>query len=214
MKAMSTRQRNEKQTREERAMATRSIINNARTVGRVIITAAAIVGNASLMVRADVGAGTDPMRCEALKLRCDSRYHMCLSRCDKVADRRALRAPEDGERVRSQCSNACDLRHYRKLLRLEERPVCRGRDPKPQPASNPQACAAELLWIKANYMQCKGRCHVRFDQRPAFDCDDCVSRCYDEYRADTESTNTEPICGDGPAEAVPDEAEPAECASN
>lgn len=190
-------------------MATRSIMKTAGAVGRVVIATAAIIGYSNVTVSAS--PGTDPMRCEALRLKCDSRYHMCLSRCDGIADRRAVRSPEDAENVRGNCSNACEVRHYNMQQRLEQRPVCSNPDRETPTLANPQACAAKLLWGKATYMQCLGRCHARFDKRPAFDCDGCVSQCYDGYRAETEETNAEPICSSGPAEAMPLEAEPSSC---
>lgn len=136
-----------------------------------------------------------------------------MSRCDGVADRRALHSPEDGEEMRSNCSNSCELRHCNTQLRLLQRPVCKGHVDGPPPPPNPQACAAKLLWVKANYMQCMGRCHARFDQRPAFDCDGCVSGCYDVYRSENDDTNADPICSNGPADQVPVEAQPTACAA-
>lgn len=192
-------------------MATRSIKKTAGAVGRVMIATVAIIVYSNLTVSAGTSSRTDPMRCEALRLKCDSRYHMCLSRCDGIADRRALRSAEDGEDMRTNCSNACEVRHYNMEQRLEQRPVCSNPEPETPTPANPQACAAKLLWGKATYMQCLGRCHARFDQRPAFDCDGCVSRCYDEYRGEIEDTNAEPICSKGPAESVPVEAEPSSC---
>jgi len=188
-------------------MAKKSIMRAVGGVARAMVVAVAVVGYSD----AASAAGADPMRCEALKLRCDSRYHMCLSRCDGVADRRSVRSPENAEAVRTRCSDSCDMRHERMEQRLKERRVCKGHGPEPVPTPNPQTCAAELLWVKANFIQCMGRCHARLDQRPAFDCDDCLSRCYDEYRADTKGANEEPICAEGPVETVPEEGEPAPC---
>jgi len=187
-------------------MTTSTIARAAGLAARVMMITAATIGYSS----ATAGAATmpDPMRCEALKLKCDSRYHMCLSRCDAIADRRAVSAPEDSEGIRSNCSNACDVRHENAELRLKQRPVCDGGHPDPVPP-DPQACAAKLLWIKSDYVHCKGRCHARFDQRPAFDCSECLSGCYDVYRSDTATTIADPICADGPAEEVPLEPPPA-----
>jgi len=189
-------------------MATRSIMKARRTARRVLIAAAAIIGCSSVTVSADTTSRVDPMRCEALKLKCDSRYHMCLSRCDSIADRRAIASPEVGEEVRATCSNGCEIRHRNAELRLEQRPVCN--DPAPA-EPNPQACASKLLWVKANYMRCMANCHARFDQRPEFDCDSRVSECYDVYHAETDAMNADPICGNGPAETVPMEEAPESC---
>lgn len=193
-------------------MNKQSIKKTVGTAGRIAIVAAAFIGYSSASVSAGA-SGTDPMRCEALKLRCDSRYHMCLSRCDAFADRRAARAPEDAEGVRRSCSDTCERRHFRKQQRLEQRAICNAHEPETTPPApaNPQTCAAQLLWVKADYMQCIGNCHSRSDRRPEFDCDDCVSACYDKYRADTDDSSSDPVCSEGPAEPVELEAEPSAC---
>jgi hypothetical protein len=166
------------------------------TVRSVKNRATLAAGIASLMigVPAVASAAKDTLRCTALALQCESRMHECLARCDRVADRRAVRDPEHAELLRGNCTGVCEQRHDNAMQRLADRPVCQ--DP-PGIAPSPQACEAKLLWAEANYHLCQARCYDRSDRRPEFDMDACMNTCSDRYADQVQTILDDPVCAGG-----------------
>jgi hypothetical protein len=143
-----------------------------------MVTLAAL--SAAGPVRAD--GGTDPLRCEARRMRCDSRQFECLVRCD--------------HRVKSSqtdCTSACEKRATQAMNRIENNPPCTVGPVTAEPGT----CEARQLRIGAASLVCSARCTSRGQGNDAFDLAACLQTCQTRCNTVLEEIQASPICADG-----------------
>jgi hypothetical protein len=172
---------------------------------RACVGLAALAGLLGLPMIAAAQA-SNPTRCEALKLKKESAYYDCLSRCD----RRAARGRVEASECEARCGNAFDAA----IFRVEHSPPCLPEpppesepppeappddEPKPEPVvqPDPEQCEAQLLQIEARELLCRVRCTSRASRNTEFDKASCDAGCEERCHAATDATLAKPICGSG-----------------
>ncbi|MDX2168279.1 MAG: hypothetical protein SF182_14490 [Deltaproteobacteria bacterium] len=154
---------------------------------QMVLILVAVLGTAGTAL----GCGADPLRCEARKLRGDSEYFQCVSRCDRRSSREAARL--GGARpaaADTDCEDKCAARHDETMQRIAVISPCAS-EGTPDPAT----CEARLLRIAANHRICQSRCGRR--DRTSESTADCLARCDARCATSVDDTLAQLICGDG-----------------
>ena len=123
-----------------------------QTVMRMLTLA---VLSAPGLMRAD--GGIDPMRCEARRMRSDSRRFECLVRCDRRSSQHADARMDADTSPQDDCASACQKRAAAAMARVENNPPC-ATHPVP---GEPGTCEARLLRLGAENLVCNARCTSR-----------------------------------------------------
>lgn len=167
--------------------------------------AGALVVVAGMPMSAEAQASS-PARCEALKLKKESAFYECLSRCE----RRAARGRVDG----SDCDARCEAAYDAAIFRVEQSPPCQPEPtvtPTPDPddpgdstppprrtvAPDPEQCEAELLQIQARHLLCRVRCDAREGRNEDFDEVACNAGCDERCQTALEASLAKPVCASG-----------------
>ena len=154
---------------------------------RSILVLLAVLGTTS----AALANGADPLRCEARKLRCDSEYFQCVSRCDRRAARVAARpAGARPAATDTTCEEKCVVRHERTMLRIATTSPCAETD-TPDPAT----CEARLLRLAANDRLCEARCGRR--ERRTGEATECLARCQARCDGALDDVLAQIVCAEG-----------------
>lgn len=133
-------------------------------------------------------AKTDPLRCWARSLRCDSYFYECLAHCDRRTQAQRSRPADVLQAIQTRCEAACDARHGKKLAYIESRPPCQDIVVPP----NPRACQARYLAAASGYLVCQSRCAARSDP------DACGTNCSTRYDTELDQVAAAPVCQNGP----------------
>jgi hypothetical protein len=160
-----------------------------RQLTLAMVTLAAL--SAAGPVRAD--GGTDPMRCEARRLRCDSRRFECLVRCDHRASRQSAHSMDAATSPQTDCASTCEQRAKQAMDRIDNNPPCTVDPVIPEP----RTCEARLLRVSAANFVCNARCTSRAQGNDAFDATTCFQTCQTSCTTVLGDTLASPICADG-----------------
>jgi hypothetical protein len=147
----------------------------------------AVLGTAS----AASAGGVDPLRCEARKLRVESEFYQCVSRCDRRATRAASRL--DGARpatADNDCETRCAARYDESMQRADGTSPC-VLDGEPDAAR----CEARLLRVRASERICQSRC-ARRDRADA-DATACPAHCRTRCETTADDTLAQMVCAEG-----------------
>lgn len=161
-----------------------------RTVWMTLVLVGALT--APTLVRAGV---PEDLRCEALKLRRESRHYSCLSRCEGLADRKAVQlGDEAADEILQECADGCDVALAHALERIEtKRTVCSSGDDSGS-VPDPNLCSSKLVQMEANFLTCKARCMKRAEKRERFDQDACENRCTERNDRKVGHVLDSPMC--------------------
>lgn len=132
---------------------------------------------------------TDPMRCEARRMRCDSQKFECLVRCDKTTGSSGAATA-----AQSKCEQSCDKRAKKVMDRIEQNPPCVA---VPGGGGVPGTCEARLLRVGAANLVCASRCTDQAQGNAAFDLDACRATCEDRCNTSSGDILASPICSKG-----------------
>lgn len=135
----------------------------------------------------------DPLRCEAKHLRCEGNLYDCLSRCDRVLDRRRGDAATADSDDPSRCDKACYSRYGAALDRMRHKPPC-GEDVEP---ADPEKCEAKVLRADAAGMLCLSRCANRAQRNAEFAQQDCIADCNVLHEERVSDIMASPVCAAG-----------------
>jgi hypothetical protein len=150
---------------------------------REVLLMVTIAGAAGVPGVARAGPERDPLRCEAAGLRQEARYHSCMGRCERRAQRfREGRFPA--------CEGSCEARFDAAMNRLRSRPVCAGVTDE----ADPSKCNVELLRATARQLVCLSHCDDRAQSRPSFDAEACQRRCDERFNAAKDEIMDSAMC--------------------
>ena len=178
--------------------------NSQTMLGRSGLIVIAMAGLLAALAPQAAAQPSNPARCEALRLKKQSAYYDCLSRCD----RRVARGHIDQD----ECEARCERALFAAEDRVEQSVPCQPEvvdteppveEPPPPPAPppvvapDPARCEAQALQIEARHMICHGRCLAAAQRRAEFDPSVCELRC--DQRAETSIARllAKPICALG-----------------
>lgn len=136
----------------------------------------------------------DSLRCEARKMRAESQYFGCLSRCDRRVDRWAAR-PADRRTAASapDCDAVCTQHYDDDLARIGGKAPCT-LDPGAGP--DPKDCEARMLRLSASTLRCQARCGRRH-AREGFEPNDCLAVCQTRCDTAADELKADPVCAAG-----------------
>jgi len=136
----------------------------------------------------------DSLRCEARKMRAESQYFGCLSRCDRRADRNTARPVERRADTTSQdCEATCTAHFDDDVARIGGKTPCTTTGPT---VADPRDCEARMLRISASTLRCQARCgrqHTRKDYDPS----ECLATCQNRCGTAADALMADPICAAG-----------------
>lgn len=154
-------------------------------VKKMMLTLAAL----QVVCGATAQAQTNVLRCEAHKLRCESRFYWCLSRCDRRAAARAATVGGDAQVKADRCEAKCEAAHSRRMARIQSVPPCQDVVITP----DPMLCEALYLKTEASFNVCRAGCASREDPSS------CVSACETRYETALDQLRVDPVCRYGRA---------------
>ena len=131
----------------------------------------------------------NPARCEALKLKKESAYYDCLSRCERRVRRGGISADD--------CEQGCQTAFDAAVFRVEQSDPCQPPPPTPTPTPDPQQCEAQLLQIQARELLCQGRCAARGERNPDYDEAGCDEQCNTRCQTSSDMTMAKVVCSQG-----------------
>ena len=135
----------------------------------------------------------DSLRCEARKMRAESQYFACQSRCDRRADRAAARPVERrAEAPAPDCDTACTEHFDDDMARIGSKAPC---TTVVDTTSDPKDCEAHMLRISASSLRCQARCGRQ--HRGGYDPAGCLANCQTRCETATDVLNQDPICSAG-----------------
>jgi len=160
-------------------------MSRSRDAMMAVLTLAAL----SAPVPLSAQGHTDPMRCEARRMRCDSKQFECLVRCAGGA----TGSTDTPTTKQSACKQACEKHAKQVMDRIERNPPC---------ASGPivgvpDTCEARVLRIGAASLVCASRCADQAQGHDAFDLDGCRQACQDRCNTSLADMLASPVCSDG-----------------
>jgi hypothetical protein len=173
-------------------MTNKSNQQKERAMTYKILRGTLMFGAMHLALIAAAQAKTDPLRCSARALRCQSHFYECLAYCDRRTDAQRQKPADVLQTLQTRCEAACDARHAKKLAYIESRPPCQDIVVPP----NPRACEARYLDAASGYMVCQSRCATR-DNPPM-----CLTNCTTRYETELDQVKAAPVCKNGPAKSL------------
>ncbi|MEO8601087.1 MAG: hypothetical protein ABI629_00785 [bacterium] len=149
------------------------------------MTIVAVLGAAS----AAAASGVNPLRCEARKLRVESQFYECGSRCDRRATREG---PSDNASpaADTDCDANCAARYDVAMHHADTTSPC-VLDGEP----DPPRCEARLLRVRASERVCQSRCARR--TRHGADATECLVRCQTRCGTVADDTLAQMVCAAG-----------------
>ena len=163
---------------------------------KMTLMVSALVG-AMWGVAAGEGVPVTNYRCDAAKLRADSREAMCKAHCEQQSESKSADQRADWT---ATCLENCHTRCDRDKTRIERGPACITVPDQP----DPERCAGKLLSALAQYNFCLSECpddasamvsDLRSDRVPRSVA--CRERCNGNYSATSEKVKADPICAKG-----------------
>jgi hypothetical protein len=153
--------------------------NEMKTLPFVMFAMVAMAPAASL-----AGGQTDVLRCEALQLNRESRFHTCLARCDRRAEK-----SESFDSVR--CDESCQTGLQAALDRINAKRVC------VDPPADVHLCEAKMLKVEASHLVCESRCRKKGQRSDHFDVTQCLAGCDEVSATASDETMRSPTCAAG-----------------
>lgn len=149
--------------------------------GTIVCAALQLVGVAGAQ------GTTNPMRCEAKNLRCESSFYDCLARCDLQMDAQPNKMGDVTGVGHGKCAAACEERRTKKLAAINAKPPCHEIEITP----NAFQCEARYLRAQAKHMICQVSCQGRVYE------ENCVAACQVDYDTKLDELRAEPVCKNG-----------------
>ena len=135
----------------------------------------------------------DSLRCEARKMRAESQYYACQSRCDRRADRSSARpaASRRADAPGQDCDAVCTQHFDDDMTRIGGKAPCATIVVPP----NPQECEARTLRLSAANLRCQVRCGR--EHREGHDPSDCRATCATRCGTTADELMADPVCHAG-----------------